>query len=277
MQLHGARTILKTVDHFGPLRVQRPFYPEGDVCHVYLLHPPGGMVGGDSLAIAINLATGAHSLVTTPAAGKLYRVADGVQPQYQGVRARVADGAVLEWMPQETIVFNGARGELLNRFELEGSAQCFGWDIVCLGRRASGESFDTGQLLQKIEIYRGAKPVFLDRVRFDGGSAMLAQPWGMNGKTVSGTLFATAPAGQAFDRDSLRSALSTDSQWGLTVRQTMSTLAPDATPCSGEQMLLVRYLGDSAERCRQGFERIWQQLRPQLMSRPAHRPRIWNT
>lgn len=258
------RTVLQTTRHFGPLRVQRPFYPEGPVCHLYLLHPPGGMVSGDNLTIDLQLGAAARALVTTPAAGKLYRVVEQGSPQYQGVSARIADAAVLEWLPQETIVFDGANGELLNCFDLQGSAQLIGWDIVCLGRRASGETFSRGQLKQRIEIYRDGRPLFIDRVNFVGGTDMLQSPWGMRGQAVSGTFFLTLTDDQekALDMDNLRSQLPNVEQWGLSQRNSV---------------LLVRYLGMSAEQCRRGFELIWQQLRPLLAGRQALRPRIWNT
>lgn len=262
----GLRTVLQGVKHFGPLRVQRPFYPEGPVCHIYLLHPPGGMVAGDNLSIEVDLAPGAQGLLTTPAAGKFYRVEAGAGLQYQGVTARIESGAALEWLPQETIVFNGAHGELLNRFDLEAGATLIGWDIVCLGRRASGESFDAGCIKQRIEIYRDGKPLFLDRVRFEGGSAMLSSPWGMHGQSVSGTFFATLANGEQTadlpDMDTLRAQLPQGREWGLTRRG---------------DVLLARYLGHSGEACRRGFEKLWQLVRPALLQRPALRPRIWNT
>lgn len=255
-------TVLQSAEHFGPLRVQRPFYPEGPVCHVYLLHPPGGMVAGDNLSIALDLEEGTHSLITTPAAGKLYRVAARARPQYQGVSAHVCKGAALEWLPQETIGFNGAVGELRNRFELESGATLIGWDILCLGRRASGETFDSGRLKQRIEIYRDGQPVFLDRMVIEGGSQMQAAPWGLNGQPVVGTLFAALGDCCTPDPDALRAHLPDGLEWGITRR--------------GE-MLLARYLGQSSEACRRGFEKLWEVLRPALLQRPAIRPRIWNT
>lgn len=258
----GLRTILQTVDHLGPLRVQRPFYPEGAVCHLYLLHPPGGMVAGDVLAISVDVNKAAHTLLTTPAAGKLYRVADGAPPQYQGVHAHLAEQAILEWLPQETILFNGAKGELWNRFELTGSAQLMAWDIICLGRRASGETFDSGEVKQRLEIYRDGKPVFIDRIHFVGASEMLSAPWGMAGEPVCGTFLITVDPRLELSMDALREQLPSGPQWGLSRR--------------GE-VLIVRYLGVSAEQCRRGFEAIWRQLRPLLLQREAIRPRIWNT
>ena len=261
----GSRTVLQSSKHLGPLRVQRPFYPEGEVCHLYLLHPPGGMVAGDNLTIGLDCQPGSQVLVTTPAAGKLYRVAEQASPQYQGVEAQIAAGASLEWLPQETILFNGAQGELRNRFELAKDSCLIGWDIVCLGRRASGEQFEHGAVKQRIEIIKDGRPLLIDRVNFEGSSDMLAAPWGMNGQVVSGTLFATIDHSESLLLDELRGLLPVSDatqQWGLSLRNSV---------------LLVRYLGGSAETCRRGFEKIWQQLRPVLLARPMLRPRIWNT
>lgn len=273
----GDRTVLAGAEHRGPLRVQRPFYPEGAPCHIYLLHPPGGMVAGDNLLINLDCQPESQVLITTPAAGKLYRVADQASPQYQGVTASVAAGASLEWLPQETILFNGARGELLSRFDLAAESQLIGWDIVCLGRRASGERFEQGRVKQRIEIYRQGAPIFVDRVSFNGGSEMLSAPWGMATEVVSGTLFATLKPGFKPDLDTLRAELadSGSPDAGLASADHANAGRWGVTQRSG--VLLVRYLGDSSESCRRGFERIWQQLRPQLLSRPVHRPRIWNT
>ncbi len=89
--------------------VQRPFYPEGGTCHVYLLHPPGGVVGGDQLELQVQSEPGSHALITTPAATKFYRA--GPHPHsllQQNLQVR---DATLEWLPQETIVFDGAEGK----------------------------------------------------------------------------------------------------------------------------------------------------------------------
>src|SRR5690606_10316372 len=109
----AGKTVLEHVSHEGPLRIQRPFYPEGErVCHLYLLHPPGGMVIGDALNVCVALESGAHALVTTPSAGKIYRADGSLRKQRQHVELRLQPEAVLEWLPQETILFNGARGEV---------------------------------------------------------------------------------------------------------------------------------------------------------------------
>ena len=83
----GNRTILSHRKHYGPLQVQKPFYPElNGTCHVYILHPPGGMVGGDRLNIYVDVNSNAHALITTPAAGKFYRSAGPVARQEQIIK-----------------------------------------------------------------------------------------------------------------------------------------------------------------------------------------------
>lgn len=263
------RTDLVRISHKGPLRVQRPFYPEGDCCHVYLLHPPGGMVAGDTLRVAVTLDSGAQALLTTPSAGKVYRSDLAKTAQCQGVSAELADGACLEWLPQETIVFEGAEAELSNHFALQGSAQLCAWDIVVLGRRASGEGFARGRCRQKIEISRDDKPLLVERTEWLGGSAMLEAPWGMGGASVSGSFFVTMSCDQAM-MDNLRDGLAQlavqrnwlAAEWGLSQKR---------------DIFIARYMGNSPEQCRMGFAWLWAQLRPGFNGRDACQPRIWNT
>ncbi|AKH67890.1 urease accessory protein UreH [Spongiibacter sp. IMCC21906] len=262
------RTDIRHVLHKGPLRIQRPFYPEGECCHVYLLHPPGGMVPGDELQVAIDLGTGAEALLTTPSAGKAYKSDKQKTAQLQGITAHISSDACLEWLPQETIIFDGAEAELRNDFHLSGNAKLLAWDIVVLGRRASGESFDAGRCLQRFTILRDGRPLLNERTLWEGGSDMLRANWGMANRWVSGSLFATLEADRA-TLDVLREGLAAQpyfdkcqAEWGLSQRR---------------DVFMARYLGNSPEHCRKGFEYLWGQLRPLLNGREACRPRIWNT
>ncbi len=128
----GDKTLLVKRQHVGPLTVQRPFYPEGGVCHVYILHPPGGIVGGDHLSIQVNAETGSDALVTTPATGKFYR--SGGEQATQVVLIKVAENAALEWLPQETIIYEGAQLASLVKVDLAAGAKFIGWEILSLGR-----------------------------------------------------------------------------------------------------------------------------------------------
>jgi urease accessory protein len=256
------RTALARQSHQGPLLVQRPFYPEGhEVCHVYLLHPPGGLVPGDSLQVNVSAAEGTHVLVTAPAATKIYRSDGRGSSLVQTLQ--VAAGAVLEWLPQETIVFEGARAEVVTKVDLQGDASFFGWEIVCLGRPACDERFRTGICQQQWELRRDGQPLVFERARFDDEVQKAA--WGTRGAPVVGTLLASWPGVIDVDYGSLFGAALSPvvGDWLATTRV--------------RGALLMRYMGSSAERARGFFERAWTILRPLVAKRPACFPRIWST
>ena len=256
----AGRTVLAHRSHEGPLVVQKPFYPEGDVCHVYLLHPPGGVVGGDRLAIEIEVANDAHALITTPAAGKFYRSAGPASIQEQLLS--VAPGAALEWLPQETILYARCRASLSTRVTLAPGARFMGWEVLCLGRPAAGEHFDAGLCRHRLELWCGDRPLLIERSTIAGGSELLRAPWGFGGRTVSGTLLAT-PADEALL---------------ATVREAVTVEHDDLFSATLlDSVLLCRYLGDSAESARRCFADAWRAVRPALLGREAQPPRIWRT
>jgi urease accessory protein len=260
----GARSTLHERVHSGPLRVQRPFYPEGSgVCHVYLLHPPGGLVGGDRLAIDVSVEAGAHALLTTPAAGKVYRSAGERASQRQVLR--VAAGACLEWLPQETIVYDAARAELSTRVELTGDARFIGWEILCMGRPASHERFTRGELRQSIEIVRDEHLRYLERGAYEGGSEVLDAAWGLGGRPIVGTFMCAALGASACV--AAARAIAAQSTW-----------SPALAAVSGwDDLLVARYLGPSAEQARALFSALWRVVRPALMDCRVSEPRIWQT
>jgi urease accessory protein len=252
------RTVLAERRHHGPLAVQRPFYPEGEVCHVYLLHPPGGVVGGDSLAIDVQLEQGAKTLVTTPGATKFYRSAGARARQTQTIT--VHDGARLEWLPQENIFFPGAEVELETCVELMGNARLALWEIQCLGRPVISEGFDSGHIDSRLSILRDGRPLISERLRVDAKNrARLSL---MAGLAVGGTLLIT-DAGEA------------------EVVACRDLLFAGGTDYAGasliEDILVVRYLGNSTERARRLFSGIWQKLRAETLGYPPGVPRIWAT
>ena len=186
------KTVLKQRSHQGPLQVQKAFYPETNGgCHVYILHPPGGVVGGDSFDIKIEVDPNAKVLVTTPAAGKFYRSAG--DEAYQQQTITVADHGVLEWFPSENIFFPGAKVKLETRVDLSKESHFIGWDILCLGRPAIGETFSQGQLTQKLEIFQNGRLIRLDRLVVRENDAILDAKWGLGGKPVLGTFFCLTP------------------------------------------------------------------------------------
>lgn len=185
----GARTVAHD-RHDGPLRVLKALYPEGDaVCHHVLVHPPGGIVGGDVLEVDARLDAGAHALVTTPGATRFYRSAGA--PAAQRAALRVAAGARLEWLPLETIAYPGCRAANEVRVELAPGAEVIGWDVLALGLPASGEPFDAGCFEQHLEL----PGHWLERGRIDSAdAALLGGPLGLAGRCVLGTIWFAAGA-----------------------------------------------------------------------------------
>ncbi len=256
-------TILARREHVGPLRVQKPLYPEGEaVCHAIVLHPPSGIVGGDELEIDVSVGPGAHALLTTPGAGKWYRSAGAWARQHLGLA--VETGGVLEWLPQETIVFDAARAAMCSSIDLADEARFIGMEVLCLGRRASGEAFANGALHLDTRVLRMGRPIWLERGRLEGGGELLNAAAGLAGFSVSGTLLAVAPRIEPSLLAACREipAREAGARHGLTV-------LPD--------ILVARYLGHSSEAARHWFVDLWRVLRPVLIGCEAQVPRIWNT
>ena len=260
----GDRTRLIRNRHQGPLRVQRPFYPEGGVCHLYLLHPPGGLVSGDWLTVSLQAEPGSHVLVTTPAAGKVYRAAPTGEGQLQASRIRVKEGAVVEWLPQDTIVFDGARGQLDLRVELEGDGCFIGWEMTCLGRAAGGHPFDRGQLIQRLRVVHEGRPLLLERMQLDADSEAMTAPWGLDQATVMATALVTLPG---IEEARCQALLETSrAHWG-----------EGAGVTRVRHLLVVRALAHDAQTLRTALQNWWRAIRPIRLAREASVPRIWLT
>ena len=263
----GSRCVLRERRHLGPLRVQKPLYPEGDeVCQTILLHPPSGIVGGDHLHIAARVGEHAHAQIVTPGAGKWYR--SGGAEASQTICFSAAANATLEWLPQETIVFDGARCRMQMQVELAADSRYFGWDILCLGRGASGERFTTGNVGLHTRVERDGKPLWLERGQVAGHDPLLGSAAGWAGASVCGTLLAILRPGDAAVPllEVCRVLVPADAaEHGV-------TLLP-----SGAGLLLARYLGHNSEAARHWFIALWHVLRPALIGRDAVPPRIWTT
>lgn len=250
--------------HDGPLRLLKTLYPEGDrIAHAVLVHPPGGLVGGDRLDIQLDVQAGAHLLVTTPAATRFYRSNAGEAAQV--VQATVGEGARLEWLPQETLAYPAciARNEV--KLSLAPGASLFATEVLGLGLPAAGQTFDTGRMLQHLEI----TGQWLDRGWLDAAdSALLDGPCGLAGHRVLGTLV-YAQAGALGEAE----ALLADSRALL-----------DGVPLSGVTqlagrgaVLLARVVGDEVEPVTAALRRVRALWRERLWALSAGDPRIWAT
>ncbi|MBS7557560.1 urease accessory protein UreD [Pseudomonas sp. RC4D1] len=254
----GATTRPVLRRYLGPLRVQKHLYAEGpEVCQHIIVHPPGGIAGGDRLAISARVERGAWAQLTSPGAAKWYRATG---PASQTLRLQVAPGATLEWLPQETIVFSAAQAELTTLIELQGDARLFYWDVVALGRPASGERFEQGHFQAHLDIQRDGRPLWHERQRIKGGDGLLDSPIGLDGQPVFATLLVTGEI---------------DSQLLERCRALEHPVRGDLSQLPG--LLVARCLASEALQARAWLIDLWRLLRPALLGREAVPPRIWNT
>lgn len=256
----GSRSALARREQDGPLVIQKILYPEGDaVGHAIIVHPPGGIAGGDHLELCAGLHEASAALLTTPGAAKWYRT--GGPGAAQDITFKVGAGATLEWLPQETIVFDGALAQQNTEVRLAADAGYIGWEIVCLGRSGAGERFTKGRWLARTLIERSGKPLLLERACLEGGGALHA-PALLADQPVVGTLIAAAPQ------------LSTGL---LGLCRQAAPLAGDGAVTLLPGVFVGRYLGASSEAAKNYFIELWRILRPALLGREGIAPRIWRT
>ncbi|MGZ5801488.1 MAG: urease accessory protein UreD, partial [Burkholderiaceae bacterium] len=228
------------------------------------VHPPGGVVGGDELTINAHIGAQAHAFITTPGAAKWYKANGHVSRQ--DIQLEIADHASLEWLPQETIFFDESHVQLNNVISLGKGATYIGCEILCFGRTASGESFNSGKITQRNAIRREGKLIWFEQGAIMGGSTSMTSPLALAGNTVCATLIAV---GKTLPPSLIN-----------TIREEAGAITKQVGAFGITQMkpvVVARYLGHSSEIARQLITQVWQQLRPELLGREGIVPRIWNT
>jgi len=253
--------------HDGPLRVLKSFHPEGEsVCHSVLVHPPGGIVGGDTLAIEIEIDPDAHALVTTPGATRFYRNLG--EPAMQSLTARVAAGSRLEWLPLETLAYSGCIAENRARFALAPGAEMIGWDLTALGLPASEQPFVAGRFTQSIELAGR----WLERGMVRGDDpALLDSPLGWAGQRTLATLwFAAGEAIVAARRDRLLDAARAACDTHPLGRHAGATAVDPG-------VIVVRVLAPRVEPAMALLAAIWRTWRLVAWQLEASPPRVWRT
>lgn len=252
--------------HQGPLRILKSLYPEGDsICHNVLVHPPGGLVGGDTIDIQVSVASGAHGLVSTPGATRFYR--SGGHPALQQVVAHVSDRARLEWLPLEAIAYNDCEATNRAVFNLAPGAELITWDVTALGLPSSDQSFTQGHFQQHLEI----QGVWLERGNIQGNDARwLNSPLGLAGqKCFASLVFASgspiAPERVERALEAARSLIEVNPlklQAGIT--------------CSHPQVIVMRVTSPLVEPSMNLLKQVWASWRHTLWQLPSEPPRIWS-
>lgn len=258
--------------HDGPLRVLQRLYPEGEaICHHVLVHPPGGVVGGDTLTLNAQLDSGSHALITTPGATRFYKSAGGIGEQI--VRASVADGARLEWLPLEAIAYPGCKAINRMRFDLAPGASMIGWDFVALGLPAAKQAFDDpawpeSHFTQEIDI----PGVWLERGTIGSQDGLLLDsPVGWAGNRVMATLWFAS--GLALERTVSESLL--DAARTKQLESPLSATTGSTQPHG--QIVVTRVLAPRVEPAMHLLTAIWGQWRSLAWGVPPCPPRVWRT
>jgi urease accessory protein len=269
-QAEGARTRLAGQRHVGPLLVQRAFYPEtpdaadtgtmSEPCHVYVIHPPGGVVGGDELRLDTSIGPRAHALITTPAAGKFYRSGGGQVAHL--TQRHIVQGGVLEWLPQENIFYPDSAVRLATQVRLSADARFIGWEISCYGLPAQGQSLGEGTVQQRLELCLDERPLLLERLQLH--EKALHARWGLAGHTSLGTWLAYPATAQLLEqaRQALAAINCTDVEVACTLL---------------EGVLCCRAMASRADQLKHVFIQLWCAMRHALLGRSPSAPRIWAT
>jgi urease accessory protein len=260
----GPRTIARH-SHEGPLRILQTLYPEGDaVAHNVLVHPPSGLVGGDTLALTVHAARGAHGLVTTPGAARFYR-SEG-EPAVQRTRLTLDTGARLEWLPLEALCYSGCVGENHLELDLAPGAEMMGWDVTAFGLPAAEQPFVQGSFLQHLEL----KGQWLERGLIDANDARLMDgPLGLAGRRCVATLFFGCGEAVSRERRELALQLANDATAACSEDVIAGATAP------GPNVVVVRALSAVVEPSMQLLKKIHAAWRPALWDLPAITPRLW--
>jgi urease accessory protein len=263
--LESGRSVAR-YQHDGPLRILQSLYPEGDsVCHNVLVHPPGGLVGGDTLDMHVTVGEGAHGLVTTPGATRFYRSLQGLATQQ--VHAQVAEGARLEWLPLEAIAYNAC--DALNRatFELAPGAEMMSWDITALGLPAANLPFEQGTFRQQMEI----PGVWLERGTLCASDTRLMDsPMGLAGQRCMATLVFAAGSAIATERSDRALACARELLEASELRLTAGATSPH------KQVIVLRVLSPVTEPAMQLLRQVWAAWRHEMWGISGTVPRLWN-
>ena len=249
--------------HTGPLQVQKPLYPEGrSVCHTVILHPPGGMAEGDSIRINVAQGPDTKTVLTSPAAAKWYKSSGGFASQE--VRIKLGARAQLDWLPPENILFENAHASLHFHLELAQDASAIGWETFVFGRRARGETWDTGALRLDSQFSDEKGLLWAEKANVTGKSGLRTAAQGLAAFPVAGMIWATGPSCTE------------------TLAETVATLLPftdslrAGVTCLNRNMLVVRAVAQKLEPLRDLLIRCWTCLRPAVHGSQPNPLRLWS-
>jgi urease accessory protein len=258
----GDETRLSTLYQRAPLRFLFPRVPETHTTAAVLVTTSGGWVGGDTMDVSVTADPGSSALVTAQAAEKVYRSAG--EDCRVNVRLKVGSGGWLEWLPQETIVFEGARLRRITDLHVDAGGRALAGEILVFGRTASGERVTRGLVRDAWSVRRRGRLAWADALHLEGDIAdRLASPSCLNGAVAAATLVYAGDDSQQH-LDAARAFLAEYAGDGTTT---------GATVVGG--LLIVRWLGYDTLALRTAYGAFWVAFRRHVRGGDEALPRVW--
>jgi urease accessory protein len=270
LQLDYRREADRTVarhEHTGPLRILQSLYPEGDaVCHNVLVHPPGGLVGGDTLDIAVTAGNHTHGLITTPGATRFYRSEGELAVQRSTLS--LTSKSRLEWLPLEAICYNNCQAENHLTINLASGAEMMGWDVTALGLPLANQPFHAGTFLQHIEV----PGVWLERGRINAEDhCLMGSPLGLAGQRCLASLFFVSGTKLERGRRDIALEVARSIMASHSLKATAGATSPNG------QVVVVRVLAPVVEPAMHLLRAVWTAWRQHFWHISHSPPRIWST
>jgi urease accessory protein len=260
---HGATTLAHLYQK-DPVRVLFPAPARGDIATAVLVTTSGGLVGGDVISTKVSIGAGASALVTMQAAEKLYRSAG--EDCHIAVDLHAEPESWSEWLPQETIIFDGGRMRRATRINISGNARVMAGEMLVFGRTAMGERLHHGLVRDSWEVRRDGSLNWADALHMDDHMEdILASPAGFDGAVAMAT--AIYAADDASDHLDLAREILSSYEAGTSLRT-------GATMVNG--VLIARWLARDAFRMRRSYGDFWARLRAAANDLPAQLPRLWH-
>jgi urease accessory protein len=262
---HGDVTRLTHLYQRDPLRVLFPTPAANDAALAVIITTSGGLVAGDRLDVAVTLAPGAAAHVTAAAAEKIYR---SIGPTTTiGQSLSIAAGASLEFLPPETILFDGARLQRETTIELGPDAGFLGGDIIVFGRRAHGERFSNGFLREVWQVRREGKLVWGDALHLEDNIAEVVDHSACFNGAVAFATMILSPLRQNPHSllDRARAIQSTSAAGGLRA---------GVTAIAG--LVIARWLAADATLLRRAYADLACHFRCATLGLPPRLPRLWH-
>ena len=259
--LRDGRTRIETLYQRSPARILFPDVPADQPAQAVLVNTAGGIVGGDLLSTEIEAGPGTVATVTTQAAEKIYRALDVAARLV--TKIEVAADAWFEWLPQETILFDGARLHRRLDFALGRGASLLAAETVLFGRAARGEQMRHGQLLDSWAVKCEGRLIWADRLRLAGDlRAVLDRPFGFNGAVGMSTLLHAGPQAASFLPRAREIAAAQPAEGG-------------ASLVNG--ILLIRFLDRDGAKLRESAATAAMALRHEIAGLSPTPPRVWRS